>query len=105
MKFYSEITRKLYDSEEELKKVENEIKVKEIAAKEAEIKKKAERTKRAKEVEEALKVANDAQSKAIKLLKDFTHDYGYFHMSYTKDDVKSNDNDNFDFFSVLSNFL
>ena len=44
MKFYSEITRKLYDSEEELKKVENEIKVKQIAAKEAEIKKKAERT-------------------------------------------------------------
>lgn len=105
MKFYSEITKKLYDTEKELVKAENEIKVKEIAAKEAEIKKKAERKNRAKEVEEALKVANDAQNKAIQLLKDFTRDYGYFHISYTKDDVKSDKSDKTDFFSIINDFI
>lgn len=105
MKFYSEITKKLYDTEKELVKAENEIKVKEIAAREAEIKKKAERKNRAKEVEEALKVANDAQNKAIQLLKDFTRDYGYFHISYTKDDVKSDKSDKADFFSIINDFI
>lgn len=105
MKFYSEITKKLYDTEKELVKAENEIKVKEIAAREAEIKKKAERKNRAKEVEEALKAANDAQSKAIQLLKEFTRDYGYFHISYTKDDVKSDKSDQTDFFSIINDFI
>jgi len=105
MKFYSEITKKLYDTEKELVKAENEIKVKEIAAREAEIKKKAERKSRAKEVEEALKAANDAQSKAIQLLKEFTRDYGYFHISYTKDDVKSDKSDQTDFFSIINDFI
>ena len=82
-----------------------EAKRREIAAREAEIKKKAERKNRAKEVEEALKVANDAQNKAIQLLKDFTRDYGYFHISYTKDDVKSDKSDKTDFFSIINDFI
>ena len=88
MKFYSEVTKKLYDSEKELTDAEAKIKEAEAKKAEAEKVKKAARTTKAKEVEAALKAANEAQKKAIKLLKDFTNEYGYFHTSYTLDDIK-----------------
>lgn len=77
MKFYSEATKKLYDSEEDLKKAES--KLVELQKKEEE--KKQARATRAKEVEEAFKSASDAYSNAYKLLKEFTQDYGSFHMT------------------------
>jgi hypothetical protein len=90
MKFYSELNSKLYDSKEELEKAESAIKEAEAKKKIAEKLKKEERTKRAKEVEEALKAVTAAQTKANKLLKEFTKDYGYFHMSYaSKEDEKT----------------
>ena len=49
MKFYSEQTKKLYDTKDELTKAEAELATK----KEAEMAKKAERTAAAKEVEDA----------------------------------------------------
>jgi sRNA-binding protein len=120
MKYYSEITKQLYDKEEDLVKAETTLKLiqakKEaeakaaLAKKEAEEKaKKAERAKRAKEVEEALKAATEASAKATNLLKKFSQDYGYFHMSYTTDPTKEETNNkvngNTDFFDLLFNFL
>lgn len=67
MKYYSEITKKLYDTKEELTQAEVEV-----------VKAKADRADRAKEVEEALKVANDATKKANELLSAFVKDYGSF---------------------------
>ena len=67
MKYYSEITKKLYDTKEELTQAEVEV-----------VKAKANRANRAKEVEEALKVANDATKKANELLSAFVKDYGSF---------------------------
>jgi len=70
MKYYSEKTQKLYNSEEELTKAENalvKVEAEEKAKKEA-------RGKRAKEVVEAYENYE-------KLLKDFLKDYGNFHMT------------------------
>ena len=107
MKFYSEITKQLYDSENQLKLAEEKVKKAEAEKLAAEKAKKEARATRAKEVEKALKDANEAQEKAIQLLKDFTKDYGYFHMSYSTDDAEkvTKKTDNFDFFDLLNSFL
>ena len=60
MKFYSDVTKKLYETQEDLIKAEKEIKDKE-----------SNRAKRAKEVETAISAAESAQKKANKLLNDF----------------------------------
>ena len=115
MKFYSEITKTLYNTESELIKAEARIKEAEVKKAEAEKAKKVARATKAKEVEAALKAANEAQAKAIKLLKDFTNEYGYFHTSYTFDDVKKKEEEkekaktnsikDDDFLDLLSIFL
>jgi len=68
MKYYSEKTQKLYNSEEALIKAEAALN----KAQEEEKAKKEVRAKRAKEVQEAF-------DNYKKLLKDFIKDYGYFH--------------------------
>lgn len=67
MKYYSELTKKIYDSENEL-----------LEAEKALTESKDKRAARAKEVEEALKVAREAQKKANDLLSAFVKDYGSF---------------------------
>lgn len=67
MKFYSEITKKLYDSKDELVKAE-------VAATKA----KSDREVKAKEVTELLKAANEATKKANKALSEFIKEYGSF---------------------------
>lgn len=87
MKYYSDVTKQLYDSEKELVAAETkveEVKAKKVAEEKA---KKEARATRAKEVENAIKAADEAQAKANKLLSDFTKDYGYFHMSYSTEDI------------------
>lgn len=74
MKFYSEITKKLYDTSKELKEAEAEFREKE----EEKERMKSQRAERAKEVEDAYKKAND-------LLEAFIKDYGSFHKTYTED--------------------
>ena len=100
MKYYSDITKKLYNTEKEALAAEVEVKKKADA--EAQEAAKAKRATKAKEVEAALKVANEAQQKAIQLLKDFIKDYGYFHTSYTSSNEK---NENVDFWDILHSFL
>ena len=93
MKYYSEILNKMYDSEQDLLNAEENAKAIEYKKREAEKAKKLERATRAKEVEKALKEASEAQAKANKLLRSFTHDYGFFHTTYSIDDVaKEEDN-------------
>lgn len=87
-KFYSEVTKKYYDSEADCKKAENEVSLK-----------KSERKARADEVEKAMKEAKDANKKAQKLLADFCKDYGTFYHSSTKTD------DVFDPFDWFTDFF
>ena len=91
MKFYSELTKELYDSEKELKEAEIEV-----------TKQKADRAERAKEVTEALKAATEASKKAEKLLQDFVRDYGSFKTTIKDGDLK---NPNSFFWDVFDKFI
>lgn len=76
MKFYSEITKDLYDTKEAL-----------IEAEVAATKAKSDRAEKAKEVTELLKKANEAQKEANKALKEFVKEYGSFKTTIKDDDV------------------
>ena len=93
MKFYSELTRKVYDSPEDLEKAELKLKEEQEkakkAAEEAKAKREAlaaEKEARAKEVEDAYKEIVKAQKKYNELKNQFIKDYGRFWMSYTDTD-------------------
>ena len=89
MKYYSELTKKLYDSKEELTKAEVAL-----------TKTKADRAERTKEVEKALKEANEASKKANKLLNEFVKDYGSF-----KTTIKDTDEDSYNLWSIFDKFF
>ena len=90
MKYYSDITKQLYDKKEDLVKAEVEA-----------TKSKSERAERAKEVTEALKAANEATKKANKLLSEFVKDYGSF-----KTTIKDEDTDvRSDFWDLFDRLL
>lgn len=87
MKFYSETLDEVFDTVEDLEEAEHALQLKkdkEQALKEA-------RAERAKEVETAMKEANEAAAHARELLNDFVRDYKSFHYSYhsTSDDNKN----------------
>ena len=91
MKFYSEKTHKLYDTQADLIKAEGlldkmqaEKLAKEKAAKE-------QRAIRAKAVESAIKEAREANAKANELLNNFVHDYGSFHTSFSTENTFKRD--------------
>lgn len=71
MKYYSELTKKLYNTQKELDDAENILKEKERDSE--------ERKKRAFEVEEARKAMNAAASDYQKKLNSFLKDFGSFH--------------------------
>lgn len=79
MKYWSEKTHLLYDTEKELNEAEKAAKAEEEKLNE----KKKVRAARAKEVEDALKAAVEAQNHYIELRNEFIDDYGAFHCSYT----------------------
>lgn len=82
MKYYSEHTKKFYDTAAECEKAEQAEKEKQLKI-EAEQKAKAEaREQRAKEVEDAMEEACKAREKFDELLEKFVEDYGSFHYSY-----------------------
>lgn len=93
MKYYSENTRKFYDSEQECAQAEIEYN-KKLAAEKA---KKEElsnaRKTRANEVEEAYKAILDAKKHYNELLNAFVKDYGSFHMT-----LKTGDDNPFNLF-------
>lgn len=75
MKYYSEVTKKVYGSIKDLDIAEDEYN-KQLKAEEI---KKKERESKAKRVEEAFKKARDAQKEANTLLSDFIEEYGSYH--------------------------
>ena len=76
MKYYSEITKKLYDSKDELVKAE-------VAATKA----KSDREVKAKEVTELIKAANEATKKANTALREFINEYGSFKTTIKSEDA------------------
>ena len=112
MKYYSDVTNSLYDSEKacleaelKVKEKENREKIlRERAAREAKEKQEklaAERKARAAEVEEARKAADTACAKYAELLEAFCRDYHTFHLSLTGEDAKKAIPTLFDFFPFL----
>ena len=63
------------------------------------------RANRAKEVETAIKVADEARETANKLLNNFVKDYGSFHYSYTTEKPKTTDSVTNDFLKQVFSFL
>ena len=110
MKFYSEVTKKLYDTEAALNDAENAIKKAESENKAREIKLKNERAVRAKVVDAAFEdyrkakeIAKKKYSDANDLLDAFVKDYGTYHVSISEKNKRA---DNFDeLFSELINSL
>lgn len=100
MKYYSTVLKQLFDTEEALVEAEKKQDAIEKAKAKAETLKKEARAKRAKEVEDALKEAEEARAKANKLLRDFTKDYGYFHMSYSTEDTDNLESNWDDLFKI-----
>ena len=82
MKFYTDKTKKLYDSVELLEAAETEY----DKAHAAEIAKQKERKARAEEINKARKDAIKAQEHYNKLVDKFVKDYGSYHATYTDGD-------------------
>lgn len=79
MKYYSEVTKKLYDTKDDLIKAE-------VAATKA----KTDRAEKAKEVTELIKKANEAQKAAGKALNEFVKEYGSFKTTIKDTDTNVN---------------
>lgn len=82
MKYFSELTKRVYETVEELEaaeKVEQE-------KLDAEAAKKAKRAEKAKEVEQALADVNAAYKHYTEVLEAFCKDYGAYHTTLTGDD-------------------
>lgn len=93
MKYYSDLTKKLYETEKDLQKAEIEL-----------TKSKADRAEKAKEVTEAIKAANEASKKANEMLSAFVKEYGSFKTTLTDKDVDASfARDNF--WNVIDRFL
>lgn len=112
MKFYSDVTRKFYDTEKACLEAEFKVKeeqnrqkiLKEKAEREAKEKQEklaAERKARANEVDEARKAMVAAQHKYSEVLEAFCKDFGTFHTTLTKDDAKGIIPTLFDIFNPL----
>lgn len=79
IKYYSEQLNQLFNSVEELQAAEDKVNAAKRAEEEKKAQLKAQRETRAKEVEDAFKVAAEAQKKANELLNAFVKDFGSFH--------------------------
>ena len=82
MKYYSDKTKKLYETVEDLTKAEKAYD--EVHA--AELKKAEEKRRRAEEIKAARKVLIDAQNAYSKLMNQFIKDYGSYHETYRDED-------------------
>ena len=99
MKYYSEILRRTYDSENDCVAAEKEYEEKVAAEKAKKEALAAERKERAKEVEDAYKAFMDAQKHYHKLRNEFVNDYGSWHMTISsQNDIDECINSFFRFF-------
>ena len=105
MKYLSEVTKKVYDTVDELNAEEEKVLAARKERELAEAEKKAKREERAKEVEEALKLALEAQKEANEKLEAFCKDYGTFHTSLKNADMVLGNYDPFrNFFKTFWGF-
>lgn len=88
MKYFSDVTNKVYDTEEELVKAEEKHNAMVLERENAEKAKKEAREAAAKEVQDAMNKANaarnawvEAHNEATKKLRDFCKTYGGYHMT------------------------
>jgi len=86
MKFYSEQLNKLFNTAEELQAAEDKVNAAKKAEEERKANLKAQREERAKEVEEAIRQAQEDQKKAnasnkhaVDVLNAFVKDFGAYH--------------------------
>ena len=77
MKYYSELTKEVYDTPELLEEAEKVV----LEANKEKERKLTERAERAKAVEKAFAEARESRKKADELLSEFCKDYNSFHMS------------------------
>lgn len=92
MRYYSDVTKKVYDSEKELNDAEFKVKRAEESAKRAKEKESVARKKAAAEVQEAYAKARIANENASKKLADFCDKYGAYHFSVNaSEDPELND--------------
>ena len=80
MKYFSQITEKVYNTQEELETAEKEV----LDEQKAQEEKLAKRAERAKEVEAAYAKAAEEKEQADELLNEFLKDYGSFHTTVKK---------------------
>ena len=97
MKYYSEVTKQLYGTPEELTAAEDKA----AQAQAAEEEKKKARQARAKEVEDAYKAAVEAHNHYIELKNKFLDDYKQFHYTFTEKTPVKNVSDLFDTIDFL----
>ncbi len=93
-KYYSDLTKKFYDVSEDAEKEEKALEEKNAL----ELKKKEEKTTRAREIEAAYQEYADAYKKFSKLRAKFIEDFGSFHMTYRNNTPKVVDSNLFDLF-------
>lgn len=98
MQYYSDKTKKVYKTVDELNDAEKKYDDNQLAI----AKRNDERKARAKEVEDAYKVMEDARKAYNKKVNDFIKDYGSYHYSITK---KLNDDDYRDPLNLLDIFF
>lgn len=101
MRYYSDITKKFYDTQDECVKAEAEAKQKADKEKYEKEKAVAERKARAQEVEDARKAMVAAQSKYRELLEAFIKTYGSYHLSLNDKDAEAVKHSLFDIFNPL----
>ncbi len=88
MKYYSDLTQKFYESEQECKAAEDKALAAQKKAEEAAAKKSQERKARAEEIDASFNRMKAAQEEYRKLLYAFVKDYGSYHKSYSVDGLK-----------------
>ena len=87
MKYISDVTGKVYETVDALEQEEKKVLAEREEKEKALAEKKANREARAKEVDEALKAAVEAQKVATEKLDAFCKDYGVFHTSIENADA------------------
>lgn len=81
MRYYSDVTKKFYNTENECLKEEQKLKAEQERKQKAEAKKQEERAKDAKAVEQAREAMIEAQNAYRKAMETFVNKYGSYHFT------------------------
>jgi dsDNA-specific endonuclease/ATPase MutS2 len=89
MRFYSDITKQIYETEEELKSEEARVEAERAEKKRASEERQKQYEARKTEVDNAIKEADEAMDKADSLMKAFIRDFGYPKISIPRSAVRT----------------